>query len=454
MSSYTFNNDVKITGALTLPTALTVANGGIGTNTLTSTAVLLGNGTSAIQASAMTYASSTLSLPKISLSDTTDALSSSSGGAFTSSGGGAFALKLYVGTGGLHCSTGSGNGITIASSAIYEDTGSLKLLSSGANGISIATSTGIATIPGVIASNLDASKAVFSDGSSKLVSRDTIGTGDVVLASGPTISNLNAGGTKITNLLTPSADTDAATKLYVDNVAQGLDVHASVRVATTDPGTLATSFENGDTIDGVAIQSTWRILIKDQADPKENGIYIVNASGAPSRASDFAIGALAAGAFVFVEQGTANADSGWVCTTNQPTDVVNTNDLAFAQFSSGAILGGAGLTRTGNTLDVDANQTGVITTLGTITISEITTLTTDLSVANGGTGASSFTAGQLLYGDTANPIATSSSLTFASNTLTSPKLLLNGGPDQLTVSNSADYGATLYLSATGRGASR
>ena len=95
------------------------------------------------------------------------------------------------------------------------------------------------------------------------------------------------GGNQLTNVGAPSAATDAATKGYVDAVAEGLKPKAAVRVATLVAGTLATSFEDGDTIDGVLLATGDRILIKDQAAPAENGIYVVQATGAPVRASDF-----------------------------------------------------------------------------------------------------------------------------------------------------------------------
>lgn len=163
-----------------------------------------------------------------------------------------------------------------------------------------------------------------------------------------------SGGGELTGLpATPSGDTAAASKAYVDAVAEGLDPKESVVVATTAAGTLATDFENGDTVDGVVLATNDRILIKDQASGIENGIYIVQASGAPSRASDLASGASAAGVYCWAEEGTANADQAFICTNNSGSDVVGTDALTFTQFSgAGQITAGAGLTKSGNTIDI------------------------------------------------------------------------------------------------------
>lgn len=91
-----------------------------------------------------------------------------------------------------------------------------------------------------------------------------------------------------------------------------LEFKQSVRVATNINGTLATSFENGDVIDGITLQTGDRILIRAQTDPIENGIYVVNASGAPTRSSDFANGSSANGNYIFVNYGTINSGTGFI----------------------------------------------------------------------------------------------------------------------------------------------
>jgi hypothetical protein len=206
---------------------------------------------------------------------------------------------------------------------------------------------------------------------------------------------------KITNLADPTADADAANKGYVDGVAQGLDVKDSVVATTTGNGTLASAFANGQTIDGVSLSTNDRILIKDQNTATENGIYKVNASGAPTRVDDLAAGADAAGAFVFVEQGTINAENGFVCTSNKGSAVVGTNNLTFSQFSgAGQITTADGLQKTGNTISVDLKANGGLV----IESSEIavdlaaSSITGTLAIGDGGTGATSASAARTALG--------------------------------------------------------
>jgi hypothetical protein len=161
-------------------------------------------------------------------------------------------------------------------------------------------------------------------------------------------ADLSMAGFKLTNVATPSADTDAANKGYVDSVAQGLDTKASVVAATTTNGTLATAFANGQVVDGVTLATGNRLLIKNQTDATANGIYTVNASGAPTRSTDMDLGSEFPSAYVFVEQGTVNADTGWVCTNNSPVTLGTTN-IVFTQFSgAGTYTASNGVLLTGS----------------------------------------------------------------------------------------------------------
>lgn len=205
------------------------------------------------------------------------------------------------------------------------------------------------------------------------------------------------------SVATPTESGHAATKGYVDAARSGLDVKQSVRVATTEAITLSSGLEDGDTIDGVTLATGNRVLVKNQDTASENGIYVVKASGAPDRATDADTSAeVTAGMFTFVEEGTINADTGWVLTTND-TITLGTTGLTFAQFSgAGSIVAGDGLSKSGSTLNVGAG-TGITVNADTVQISatysgqsSITTLGTistgtwqgtAVGVAYGGTGA-------------------------------------------------------------------
>jgi hypothetical protein len=151
----------------------------------------------------------------------------------------------------------------------------------------------------------------------------------------------------------PATALGAATKQYVDSVAEGLHVHASVVAATTANVTLSSALENGDTLDGVTLATGNRILVKNQTTKSENGIYIVAASGAPSRAADFDSPAeIDGGDFVFVTGGTTNDNTGWVQTNIVGT--IGTDAIEFSQFA------GAGVVTAGTNVSVTGNQVSVI----------------------------------------------------------------------------------------------
>lgn len=156
-------------------------------------------------------------------------------------------------------------------------------------------------------------------------------------------------GHKITNLAEPTADSDAATKYYVDAARSGLDIKNSVKVATTGPITLS----NTQTIDGIALSVGDRVLVKDQATASQNGIYVV-AAGAWSRAADADQPAeLNPGTFVFVEQGTVNDNTGFVVVSDSVV-TIGTDAINWTLFSSsGTLIAGNGLSKNGYTLEVN-----------------------------------------------------------------------------------------------------
>jgi len=169
----------------------------------------------------------------------------------------------------------------------------------------------------------------------------------------PTAS-INMNTQKITNLATPVSDTDAANKGYVDSAIAGLDWKVSVKTATTANITLSGT----QTIDGTTLIAGDRVLVKDQTTASQNGIYVV-AAGAWSRATDMDSWAEFVGSAVFVEQGTSNADSGWVCTVDNG-GTLGTTTVSFTQFTSlGQVQAGLGLSKTGNSLDVNVDNQSI-----------------------------------------------------------------------------------------------
>lgn len=239
---------------------------------------------------------------------------------------------------------------------------------------------------------------VTTDAKGRVTSGTTLAAGDLPSHTASLISDFNTavrtnrldqmaapaadvafGGFKITGLADPVAATDAATRGFVESVAQGLDVKGSVKAATTANITLSAA----QTVDGVSLVAGDRVLVKNQTTTSANGIYVV-AAGAWTRATDLDTWTEFPGAFTFVEGGTANADTGWVCSSDQG-GTLGTTAVTWAQFSSaGSYTAGNGLslnsgvfTVTGTTnritvgaggVDIASNYVGqnTITTLGTV----------------------------------------------------------------------------------------
>jgi hypothetical protein len=178
------------------------------------------------------------------------------------------------------------------------------------------------------------------------------------------------GGFKLTSLAVPTAASDAATKGYVDSALEGLKAKEAVRAATTVAGTLATSFEDADVIDGVTLATGDRILIKNQVAAEDNGIYIVQASGAPVRSADFdSISPIdeVNKAFVAVQEGTSNAGKLFVqygLVTTIGTDAIN-----FVFFNSvSGLTGGDGITVSGSNIEVDHDGEGLTFVAGQLAL--------------------------------------------------------------------------------------
>ena len=213
-------------------------------------------------------------------------------------------------------------------------------------------------LPGVVTTGADG----FASAADK-TKLDGIETGAQVTsfarvqtAIGVASSPVSFNSQKITNVLNPTADQEVATKSYVDAVASGLDLKTSCRLVATTNVTAS----GVQVIDGVTTATGDRLLLTSQTAPATNGIYV--ASGVTwLRAADADVSAeVTSGLYTYITEGTANADSGWALTTNDPI-VLGTTALVFTQISgAGQITAGAALTKTGNTLDVAVHGDGSI----------------------------------------------------------------------------------------------
>ena len=213
------------------------------------------------------------------------------------------------------------------------------------------------------------------------------------------------GSNRVQNVATPTSTTDAANKGYVDSVKQALDIKDSVKLGTT--ANLNATYNNGNgtltmdatgvvTIDGVTTALNDRILIKDQSNAVQNGIYTVSTAGAVgvagvfTRASDAdANSEVSGGMFTFVEAGSVNADNAFVLTSVTGTATLGTSTLTFTQFSgAGQVTAGNGLAKSGNTLSVNVDDKTIELSSDTARIKGITaTANGDLLFgANGSNG--------------------------------------------------------------------
>jgi len=167
--------------------------------------------------------------------------------------------------------------------------------------------------------------------------------------------HVSLNNSQIKDLAEPTDPQDAANKAYVDARAAGLDPKESVRVASTGNIDISTGLVDSTVIDGVTVSTGDRVLLKDQTDASENGVYVVVASGAASRATDFdEPQEVTSGVFFFVEEGASGDNRGFVLTSDGGQQSVGTDDLNFVQFSgAGQITAGDGLDKTGDVLSVN-----------------------------------------------------------------------------------------------------
>lgn len=267
---------------------------------------------------------------------------------------------------------------------------------------------------------------------------------DIVLTPSGT-GNVDVTNHRITSVATPTASTDAATKQYVDDIAQGLHVHAPCKAASTD--TLATmsggtvAYNNGTSgvgatltisgstitaIDGYTLSTNDRILIKDESNSAHNGIYVYTSSTVLTRADDFDTPTeMAGGDFTFINNGTLYNDTGWVMT--DPVTTVGTDPITFVQFSgAGTFTAGPGLTLTGTEFSVNVDEITTTITGGNVVVKTGAVFTTPNIGAATGTSlevSGNLTANNLSISNLAN---INGNLTVSANILASDNITANG----------------------------
>jgi len=286
-----------------------------------------------------------------------------------------------LGTAGLITATGNITGGNLITAGLATVTGNItggNVTTAGTANIATLAVTGTSSHTGnATFGNVSGTGSASFTGNvsgGNVLTSSIVGTGITITSTGalnlaPT-GNITANSKNINNLADPAAAQDAATKSYVDSVAQGLDTKASVVAATTATITLSGT----QTVDGIVLVATDRVLVKNQTLSQNNGIYLC-AAGAWTRTTDMDTWDEVPGAYVFVEGGTANADTGWVCTSDAG-GTLGTTAIVWAQFSgAGSYTAGTGLTLTGTVFSVNAAQSQItsVGTLGSLTVTGNTT---------------------------------------------------------------------------------
>ena len=203
----------------------------------------------------------------------------------------------------------------------------------------------------------------LSDLSSASTSRTNLGLGSISTQGS---NNVTITGGSITGLGSPSNGSSAVNRTYVDNLIAGLKTRIICRVASTSNVNLANALENGDTLDGVTLQTGNRILIRSQTTASENGIYTVPSSGSASRDTDFDTASEISGQIVIIQEGSTNADKIFMCTSDSDLNL-GTDSVSFSQVqpSNTGTVTSAGITQSGSEFSISGSP---ITSSGNVTL--------------------------------------------------------------------------------------
>ena len=396
-------------------------------------------------------------------------------------------IIVATGTGvnvaGYLTATGNISGSNLSASGNLSVTGNANIGNIGTAGLIVATgnitggnfiTTGFANIGSnanlgstlTVLGNITTSGNVITDlilGKTGGISITAVGSNQTITLAPTGTGTIDVSSKRITSLADPTQASDGATKSYVDSIASGLDPKASVVVATY-AALPAYTYNNGSsgvgatltgsatgvlTVDGVAVVLNDRVLVKDETggNAPYNGIYLCTTAGAVgtayvlTRSTDFDQAAEIPSGFTFVESGTNQSDTGWVCTTSATSLVVGTTAITFVQFSgAGQYTAGTGLTLTGSQFSISntavtANSYGNSTAIPSFTVNQqgqLTAASTNVVVAPAGTlsgtilNATVVTSSLTTVGTLGNLTVTANIA--AGNVLTNNLLYANGTP--------------------------
>ena len=332
----------------------------------------------------------------VDLNGTLDVSSSATVNSLTSNGAISAAGNLTINTNKFTVTSGEGNTsiagtLGVTNAATFSDSLTVTGAFTGNGNVTLGNASGdVVTVTGT---------ATFAE------SADF--DGGLTVAGSQTV---DMGGNRVTNIGTPSQATDATTKAYVDSVKQALDIKDSVRVATT--AALTATYNNGTSgvgatltadangavsIDSTSLSSGDRVLVKNQSDASENGIYSVTTVGDVSnpfvltRTTDAdSSSEVTGGMFTFVEEGS-NADAGFVLSNITGSATIGTDDITMTQFSgAGSVTAGNGLAKSGNTLSVNVDDTTIEINSDSLRLKGLSNLS-EGDIIYGANGGSSFT---------------------------------------------------------------